>query len=134
MRLDQIVSLDKLEAEVAGGYINRRVHPEFPTLATIGSGAAGGTLTPSLAIGAALGGCLGGAWSMLWPGTPIAAFAFVAAAAFLASSMRAPLTALILLIEFTNQGPALLVPTMLAIAGSVTVGYILGRDRIAGIA
>lgn len=104
------------------------------TVATIGAGAAGGTLTPSLAIGAALGGSLGGLWSMMWPGTPVAAFAFVAAAAFLASSMRAPFTALILMIEFTNQGPALLVPTMLAIAGSVTVGYIMGRTRLAGIA
>jgi H+/Cl- antiporter ClcA len=104
------------------------------TVATIGAGAAGGTLTPSLAIGAALGASLGGFWSMLWPGTPVAAFAFVAAAAFLASSLRAPFTALILMIEFTNQGPALLVPTMLAIAGSVAVGYVMGRRRIAGIA
>jgi CIC family chloride channel protein len=68
------------------------------------------------------------------PGTPLAAFAFVAAAAFLASSLRAPFTALILMIEFTHQGPALLVPTMLAIAGSVTVGYIIGRRRTTGIA
>ena len=104
------------------------------TAATIGAGAAGGTLTPSLAIGAALGGSLGGLWSMMWPGTPIAAFAFVAAAAFLSSAMRAPFTALILMIEFTNQGPALLVPTMLAIAGSVTVGYVMGRTRLAGVA
>jgi len=36
MRLDQIVSLDALEAEIKAGYINRRFHPEFPTLATIG--------------------------------------------------------------------------------------------------
>ncbi|WP_272898620.1 chloride channel protein [Subtercola vilae] len=103
------------------------------TVATIGAGAAGGTLTPSLAIGAALGGSLGGVWSLMWPGTPVAAFAFIAAAAFLASSMRAPFTALILMIEFTGQGPALLVPTMLAIAGSVTVGYIMTRRRITGI-
>ena len=40
------------------------------TTATIASGAAGGTLTPSLAVGAALGGSLGGLWSMWWPGTP----------------------------------------------------------------
>ncbi len=104
------------------------------TVATIGAGAAGGTLTPSLAIGAALGGSLGGLWSLAWPGTPLAAFAFVAAAAFLASSLRAPFTALILMVEFTNQGPALLVPTMLAIAGSVMVSYLLGRARITGVA
>jgi H+/Cl- antiporter ClcA len=103
------------------------------TSATIGSGAAGGTLTPSLAIGACLGGALGGLWLLIWPGSPVTAFAFIAAAAFLASSMRAPFTALILLVEFTNQGPSLLMPTMLAIAGSVAVGYLFGRTRLAGV-
>lgn len=103
------------------------------TSATIGSGAAGGTLTPSLAVGAALGGVLGGLWVLLWPGTPIAAFAFVAASAFLASSLRAPFTALVLVVEFTNQGPSLLIPTMLAIGGSVGISYLAGRRRLAGI-
>jgi len=99
------------------------------TTSTIGSGAAGGMLTPSLAIGACFGAVAGGVWVNLWPGPSVAAFAFIGAAAFLASSMRAPLTALVLVIEFTNQGPALIAPTMLAIAGSVTVGYLIGRSR-----
>jgi H+/Cl- antiporter ClcA len=103
------------------------------TTATIGSGAAGGTLTPSLAIGAGLGAVLGFCWNILLPGTPLAGFAFVAAAAFLATALRAPFTALILVVEFTGQGPTLLVPAMLAIAGSVAVGYILGRRRLAGV-
>ncbi len=34
--LDQIVNLSDLEAEIRAGYINRRIHPEFPTLATVG--------------------------------------------------------------------------------------------------
>ena len=104
------------------------------TTATIGSGAAGGTLTPSLAIGASLGAALGGLWQLTWPGGPVAAFAFVAAAAFLASTMRAPFTAIVLVIEFTNQGPALLVPTMLCVAGAVTVSYLLARWRVTGVA
>lgn len=104
------------------------------TTATIGSGAAGGTLTPSLAIGACIGAALGGVWEIVWPGGPVAAFAFVAAAAFLASTMRAPFTALVLVIEFTNQGPALLVPTMVCIAGAVAISYLLARRRVAGIA
>ncbi|QNE45634.1 chloride channel protein [Glaciihabitans sp. INWT7] len=104
------------------------------TTATIGSGAAGGTLTPSLAIGASLGAALGGLWELAWPGGPVAAFAFVAAAAFLASTMRAPFTAIVLVIEFTNQGPALLVPTMLCVAGAVTVSYLLARWRVTGVA
>jgi len=104
------------------------------TTATIYSGAAGGTLTPSLALGAALGAVLGGAWSLIWPGSPVVAFAFVAAAAFLATSMRAPVTALVLVVEFTGQGLTLLVPTLLAVAGSLAVGYLLRRGRLLGIA
>ena len=99
------------------------------TISTIGAGAAGGTLTPSLALGAGLGAGLGGFWLLLWPGSSISAFAFVAAAAFLAGSMRAPLTALVLVVEFTGQGQAILVPALLAIAGSVMVGYMTTRRR-----
>ncbi len=95
--------------------------------ATIGIGAAGGALTPSPAIGAGLGAALGGLRELAWPGGPVAAFAFVAAAAFLGSTMRAPLTENVLVIEFTNQGPALLVSTMLCEPGAVTVSYPLGR-------
>lgn len=103
------------------------------TVATIGSGASGGTLTPSLAIGACVGAALGGVWELAWPGGPIAAFAFIAAAAFLASTMRAPFTAIVLVIEFTNQGPELLVPTMLCVAGAVTVSYLVTRWRVTGV-
>lgn len=104
------------------------------TTATIGSGAAGGTLTPSLAIGAAFGATTGVLWTALWPGSPVAAFAFVAAAAFLAATMRAPLTAIVLLVEFTNQGPVLLAPALLAVAGSVAVTYLIGHRRLTGAA
>jgi CIC family chloride channel protein len=43
--------------------------------------------------------------------------------------MRAPLTALVLVIEFTNEGPSMLVPMMLAVAGSVAIGYVLNKRR-----
>jgi H+/Cl- antiporter ClcA len=104
------------------------------TTGTIYAGAAGGTLTPSLAVGAALGAVLGAAWSLMWPGSPVVAFAFIAAAAFLASALRAPFSALILILEFTGQGPALLAPTMVAIAGSVAVTYLVNRGRVSGAA
>lgn len=103
------------------------------TTGTIGSGAAGGTLTPALAIGAAFGAVTGGLWGLMWPGGPPAAFAVVGAAAFLAATMRAPITALVLVLEFTNEGPALLVPMMVAVAGSVAVAYVLARRRVTGV-
>ncbi|OIH94474.1 chloride channel protein [Curtobacterium sp. MCBA15_001] len=106
------------------------------TAATIGSGAVGGTLTPSIAIGSAFGGFLGGAWLLLWPadGPSLASFAFIGAAAFLATTMRAPFTALVLVVEFTEQGTDILIPALLAITGSVAVGFVLARRRSAQMA
>lgn len=104
------------------------------TLATIRAGAAGGTLTPSVAIGAMLGIALGSAVNLLAPGTSVAAFAFVGAAAFLASTMRAPMTGLILVTEFTGQGPGLLIPAMVATAGALAVVHFLERTRLRDVA
>lgn len=103
------------------------------TAATIGAGAVGGTLTPSIAIGSALGGFLGAAWLLLWPtdGGSVAAFPFVGAAAFLATTMRAPFTALVLVLEFTQEGTDILIPSLLAVSGAVAVGYVLARRRSA---
>jgi H+/Cl- antiporter ClcA len=104
------------------------------TSATIGAGAVGGTLTPSIAIGSAVGGFLGGAWLLMWPGSGLAAFAFVGAAAFLATTMRAPFTALVLVVEFTQEGTEILIPSLLAVSGSVAVSYVLARRRSAQMA
>jgi len=84
------------------------------TAACLSSGAAGGLLTPSVATGAVLGALTGRLWSGLWPGTPVEVFALIAAAAVLAVTQRAPLCAIVLMLEFTHSGLALLVPIMLA--------------------
>jgi len=102
------------------------------TLATFASGAAGGTMTPSVAFGAALGALTGGLWSMLWPGTELAAFAVVGAAAFLASAIRAPITATVLVLEFTGQGLGFALPLLIAVAGSAAVGRLIEHTRITG--
>ena len=92
------------------------------TLATLGSlraGAEGGLLTPSVAIAAPLAAIAGGLWNRIWPGTPLGSFAIVGGAAFLASSMRMPVTAIVLMIEFTRVGHDFLIPMTLAVAGSI---------------
>lgn len=86
---------------------------------TLRAGAAGGLLTPAVAVGASMAVVLGGLWSMAWPDSPPGAFAVVGAAAFLASSMRMPLTAVVLILEFTRVDQAFLVPVIVAVAGSV---------------
>ncbi len=98
------------------------------TLATIRSGAWGGTLQPSVALGAGLGALTGLGWNSGWsaafPGssaTSVAAFAFIGAAVFLATSWHAPLTALALVAEFTHHGHEILVPALLAVGLATAV-------------
>lgn len=89
------------------------------TTSTLRSGAAGGLLTPGLSNGALLAVVLGGIWNLAWPGVPVGAYAVIGAAAFLASSMSMPLTAIVLIMEFTRIDHDFLVPIILAVAGSV---------------
>lgn len=83
------------------------------------AGAEGGLLTPGLANGALLGVVLGGVWSLAWPGASIGGCALVGATAFLAASMQMPITAVVLLLEFTRVNHDSLVPMLLAVAGSL---------------
>jgi H+/Cl- antiporter ClcA len=97
------------------------------TAACLGSGAIGGLLTPALATGAALGACTGHLWTLLWPGAPIAQYAIVAAAAVLAVTQRAPLTATVLTLEFVGTGLSLLAPMVAAVALAATTAWLLDR-------
>lgn len=101
------------------------------TLATIRSGAWGGTLTPGLALGASSGAILGILWSYIYPGdtTAIVCFAFIGAVVVLGTSMSAPLTALCLVIEFTHRGATLLVPTVIALGLGVGAARIWNKWR-----
>jgi H+/Cl- antiporter ClcA len=67
---------------------------------------------------------LGGFWNYAWPGVPLGAFAIVGSAAFLASSMKMPLTAVVLITEFTRVGHDFLIPMLFGVIGSVSVFYL----------
>ena len=102
------------------------------TFLTIGAGGWGGVLTPAVALGAGLGAVIGLPWATAWPGSEIAAFAFIGAAAFLGASMKAPFTGLILVIEFTGQGATILVPAVLAVGGATAAATWLSRRASLG--
>jgi H+/Cl- antiporter ClcA len=89
------------------------------------AGAEGGLLTPGLSLGVTLGALLGGLWSHVWPSEPSGAFAIVGGTAFLASSMKMPLTAIALILELTRVNPEFFVPVCFAVAGSIVVFHIL---------
>jgi len=95
------------------------------SVAALRAGARGGLLTPGLALGALLGTLAAAAWAHVWPGAPAAAFAAVGAAAVLAVVQRAPLTAVVLLVEFTGSGLPLVVPVVAALLGALAVAAAL---------
>ncbi|MGD0102869.1 MAG: chloride channel protein [Rhodopila sp.] len=89
--------------------------------ASLRVGAAGGVLTPSLTAGALLATALCPVLTLVFPGISSAGFAVVGAAAFLASSMNMPLTAVLLTLEFTRVSHDFCVPIFLAVGGSVAM-------------
>jgi H+/Cl- antiporter ClcA len=101
------------------------------TLGSLRAGAEGGLLTPGVAIGATMAAITGGLWSWIWPGTPLGSFAIVGGAAFLASSMRMPLTAIVLMMEFTRAGHDFLIPMALAVVGSLVASRLRRTTALA---
>lgn len=83
------------------------------TALTLGSGGSGGVFTPTLFIGAALGGGLGRLADTLVPGHLVHphAWALVGMAGMVAGATRAPLTAIFMVFEMTDD-PSYVVPLM----------------------
>lgn len=97
------------------------------TSLTMGVGFVGGVFAPSLLIGGTLGAWLG---SLVAPTpTGVAVFGVVGMGAVFTGSARAPLTAVILIIEMTGQY-GLLSPLMLAVAIATVTSRFLTRTTI----
>jgi CIC family chloride channel protein len=85
------------------------------TAATVGSGAVGGVLTPTLFIGCAVGSLVGGVLHGLMPtivSVP-AAYALIGMGSFLSATTLAPLTSILMIFEMTGDYEIVL-PLMLA--------------------
>jgi CIC family chloride channel protein len=87
----------------------------FATALTLGSGGAGGLFTPSLFFGALVGGAYGWGIHALFPSLAdsYGAYAAVGMAAVAAGSSHAPLSAILMLFEFTGNYE-LVLPLMVA--------------------
>jgi len=92
------------------------------TAVSLGSGLVGGVFAPAMFLGACLGAIYGNVLAAILPaGTEIApapAYAMVGMAAVLAGSVKAPLTAILLLFEMT-QNYHIILPLMAAVGVSV---------------
>ncbi|HEX7020188.1 MAG TPA: chloride channel protein [Gemmatimonadaceae bacterium] len=94
------------------------------TVITLGFGGTGGVFTPTLFIGAALGGGLGAAGRGLFPGVVDArAWAFVGMAGMVAGATRAPLTAIFIVFEMTDDY-TYVVPLMIV----AVIAYVTARQ------
>ena len=101
---------------------------------TVGSGGSGGLFAPALACGGALGAATGLFFRDILPasvGIHPGAFALVGMAAFLASSIRVPLTSIVMVAEISGNHE-LLLPTMWAccIAFWLNNGWSLYRSQV----
>lgn len=102
------------------------------TSITIGSGGAGGVFGPSLCFGAVLGGLVGGAADLLRPDSSAspALYSLVGMGAFLAATVRAPLTSIFLVFEMTGSSSTAVLPTLVAVAAALFVSRRLERYSI----
>ena len=103
----------------------------FATTLTLGSGNSGGVFAPSLFMGAALGGIVGTAGKMLWPGVVAnpGAYAIVGMAALFAGAARAPITAILIVFEMSNDYK-LILPLMLSTVIATLLAEIIQPDSI----
>lgn len=101
------------------------------TTLTLGSGASGGVFAPALFVGAVLGGAFGQVAQYIFPGIPASsgAYAMVGMAAVFAGAARAPITAIIILFEMT-QDYHIILPLMAATITSTIIAHRLEPESI----
>ncbi len=101
------------------------------TCATIGSGGVGGVFTPMLLVGAAVGGAVARVCQLTVPGleAPIGGYALLGMGGLLAGLTRAPLLAIIMVFELT-QNTEVLLPMMVVSVIAALSARIFEKDSI----
>lgn len=103
----------------------------YATGLTLGSGNAGGVFAPSLFIGAMLGGAFGALVTHLFPeiSSGPGSYALVGMGGFLAAATHAPMTAIFLIFEMTNEYEVIL-PIMFCCVIGFTVSRFFQHESI----
>ncbi len=101
------------------------------TSATIGSGGVGGAFTPTLLVGAALGGVVARACHVAvpWLEAPVGGYALLGMGGLLAGLTRAPLLAIIMIFELT-QNTEVLLPMMVVSVIAALSARLFEKDSI----
>ncbi|MDH2999815.1 chloride channel protein [Chelonobacter oris] len=87
-------------------------------LFALAAGAYGGLITPSMMLGSILAFSLALGWNMVLPPVSGETAALIGATAFLAISLKMPLTAIVFALELTRSGSAMLLPLALAVCSA----------------
>ncbi|MBN2527685.1 MAG: chloride channel protein [Deltaproteobacteria bacterium] len=98
---------------------------------TLGSGGSGGVFAPSLFVGAVLGAAFGSVVNIIFPEwtAPASAYALVGMGAVVSSTTHAPITAILIIFELTNNYK-IIPPLMLACVIGVLLSSYLRADSI----
>lgn len=101
------------------------------TLFTLGTGNSGGVFAPSLFMGAMLGGIVGQLGNSLWPDLVVSpgAYALVGMAATFAGAARAPMAAILIVFEMSNDY-RLILPLMIASVVATLAAELMFRESI----
>lgn len=101
------------------------------TSLTLGSGGSGGIFSPSLFIGAMLGGTVGSLFVVVAPDVVSfpGAYALVGMGAVFAAATRAPITAIVIVFEMTNNYTIIL-PVMIAVVIATLASYAMSDETI----
>jgi CIC family chloride channel protein len=101
------------------------------TAATIGSGGVGGVFTPSLLVGATVGGIVAKLVHAALPhlSAPVGGYALLGMGGMMAGVTRAPLLAVIMIFELT-QNTAVLLPMMVVSVVAVAAAKVLQKDSM----
>ena len=125
-----------LEKGIGGGYATTfllalLVGKVLATSLTIAIGGSGGVFAPSLFMGAMVGTAYGDVAHSLLPGIagPAGAYGVVGMAAVFAAAARAPVTAVMIIIELTGDY-AIVLPLMLGVVIATGLAQIISRDTI----
>jgi len=101
------------------------------TSITLGSGGSGGMLSPALFVGAMTGFAFGELMNFIDPETSFnsGSYALIAMGGLIAGTVRAPLTAILMVFELTRQSSAIL-PLMIVVSISMILSSKLSRESV----
>ncbi|MDO5652410.1 MAG: chloride channel protein, partial [Moraxella sp.] len=90
-------------------------------LFALAAGAYGGLITPSMMLGSILAFSLALGWNVVLPPISLESAALIGATAFLAISLKMPLTAIVFALELTRSSAEMLLPLALAVCSAWAV-------------